>query len=258
MAAVRVPRATDVRHFSVDAPREGAALVDEPGALVEHARVPTRPSPLLRLAAGAALTSALVASTTAAQADPPPAPPPGAGWTRVHIVTPSPQVTLERRVGSLPGDPPPPPSGPYASSEPDWQRVCATPCDAAVALGGDYRIAGEGITTSSLFALHGPTTELRVDAGNHSVRRAGIYLVVIGAIAAAAGGIFLGVNAIGPSSSALGVGGYASIAGLAGGGALGITGIGLVVGGGTSVRDEARKDLARSAPPPGLHATFRF
>ncbi len=232
-----------------------------------------RPSPLCRVTASAAVAVALVASSPEALADPPstmgaplaaaassaPNPPAGAGWTRVHIVTQSPRVTLERRVGSLPGDPAPLPTGPYAGGEPDWQRVCATPCDTAVALGGDYRIAGEDVTTSSTFALHGPATELRVDAGAYPVRRAGVYLLVIGAIAATAGGIFLGVNALSPSSSALGVGGYASIAGLVGGGALGITGIGLVVGGGTSVRDETRKDLARVAPPaPGLNATFRF
>jgi hypothetical protein len=226
--------------------------------------------PFLRSAASVALAAALVAGSSAAHADPPyatappapvtgaPAPLAGSGWTRVHIVTQSPKVTLERRVGSLPSDPPPPPRGPYSDGEPEWQRVCVTPCDAAVALGGDYRINGDNVTTSSPFALHGPATELRVDAGTYSVRRAGVYLVVIGGIAALAGGIFLGVNALNPSSSALGVGGYASIAGLAGGGALGLLGVGLVVGGGTSVRDETRKDLARTAPPPGLNATFQF
>lgn len=221
-----------------------------------------RPSSLLRVATSVALAAALVASSSAALADPPPAPAPpppaGAGWTRVHIVTQSPRVTLERRVGSLPGDPPPPPRGPYADGEPQWERVCATPCDAAVALGGDYRVSGNDVTTSSAFALHGPATELRVDAGTYGVRRAGVYLVVIGAIAAVAGGIFLGVDAIKPSSTGLGVGDYASIGGLAGGGVLALTGVGLVVGGGTSVRDETRRDLARVAPPAGLHATFLF
>ncbi len=234
--------------------------------------MPKRPSrPLLRVAASVALAAALAAASPAL-ADPPssaaPAPvtasppaaaaPGGPGWARVHIVTQSPKVTLERRVGSLPTDPAPPPRPLYADGEPQWERVCATPCDTALALGGDYRVAGDDVTTSSPFALHGPATELRVDAGSYSVRRAGVYLLVIGGVAALAGGIFLGVNALNPSATALNVGGYASIAGVAGGGALGIVGIGLVVGGGTSVRDETRRDLARVAPPPGLHATFQF
>ena len=270
MAAVRVPTATDVRRCSRDAFARVHPLVDEAGALAEHARVPMRPSLLPRSLASLALAAALAASSPSALADPLYAPVPavqpvasgaqtgGPGWARVHIVTQSPKVTLERRVGSLPGDPPPLPRSPYSDGEPQWERVCATPCDTALALGGDYRINGEDVTTSSPFALHGPATELRVDAGTYGVRRAGIYLLVIGAISAVAGGIFLGVNAIKPSSSALGVGGDASIAALAGGGALAIAGVGLVVGGGTSVSDETRKDLARTAPPLGLNATFQF
>jgi hypothetical protein len=185
---------------------------------------------------------------------------PAPAWSRVHVVTQRPKVTLERRVGSLPTDKPSLPQSVY-SSAPVWEQVCAAPCDVAVQLGGEYRIAGEEVTASSGFPLHGPTTELLVDAGSYGVRRAGVWLVVVGFLAAAAGGIFLGVNAIpkaGQSTNVLNAGGIAALSVLAGGGTIGVVGIGLVVGGGTSVRDETRKDLARLGSPPALHATFLF
>ena len=236
------------------------ARVDEGGALVEHERVPSLPSSSAPLAA---LGAALLAASTPAHADPPPAAPPvvlappaapgpaGAAWTRVHIVATRPGVVLERRQGSLPTDRPLPPLGVYAG-EPVWEPVCTAPCDLAVQLGGEYRIAGEDVTKSSGFALHGPTTDLLVDAGAYPVRRAGVWLVVVGSIAAAAGAIFLGVNAVPKSGEAsadiLSPGGIASIAALAGGGTLGIVGIGLVIGGGTSVRDES-PPRPRVGPP---------
>jgi hypothetical protein len=238
--------------------------------------VTKRSSPPSRHAAVSTLAAAALATAaTTAQADPPPsmyaapppvaagAPPGTAAWTRVHIVTPTAGIALERRVGSLPTDPPPPPQSIYAGgAEPVWHAVCVAPCDAAVQLGGEYRIAGEGITASSGFALHGPTTELRVDAGSYSVRRAGVWLTVVGSIAAATGAIFMGVNAIQKSPNTpvnlLNPGGIAAIAAMAGGGTLALIGIGCIVGGGTSVRDEARRDLAQGPKPAGLHATFVF
>jgi hypothetical protein len=190
------------------------------------------------------------------RADPLPAAP-GVTWTRVHIVAKVPKVVLERRLGSLPTDPPMLKSV-YADPEADWRTVCAAPCDSPMQLGGEYRIAGEGITTSSSFALRGPATELDVDAGTRSVRRAGVYLTVLGFLGAAVGGIFLAVQAVKPSPNGLGASGYASITGLAVGGVVGFVGIGMTVGSGTSVRDETRRELARVAPPSTLHATFRF
>jgi hypothetical protein len=217
-------------------------------------------------ALSAILSVALAAASAPAAAEPlyasgAAAPSAAPAWTRVHIVTLAPTVVLERRLGSLPGDPGQLPRGPYSNGEPQWQPACTAPCDAAVPLGGDYRITGEGVTTSSSFALHGPTTQLRVDAGSHGLRRAGTYLAVIGFLGAIAGGIFLGVSAIHPAgqtSSGLGTGGYACIAALAGGGGIGLVGIGMIVGGGTSVQDENRHDLAHLAPPSALHATFRL
>jgi len=215
------------------------------------------------------------AAAPVALAPPAMAGPAGAAWTRVHIVATRPNVVLERRQGSLPTDRPLPPLSIYAG-EPAWDPVCTAPCDLAVQLGGEYRIAGEDVTKSSGFALHGPTTELLVDAGSYPMRRAGVWLIVVGSIAAAAGAIFLGVDAVPKSgqtsTSLLNPGGIASIAALAGGGTLGIVGIGLVIGGGTSVRDESRRELARLFPmgasppnpgsglssPTGVHATFAF
>jgi hypothetical protein len=250
------------RRYRADAKR--GQSVDEAWAPVEHDPVPK--SATARPALSAILSVALAAASSPAFADPlyssagTPAPA-AAAWTQVHIVTPAPGVVLERRLGSLPGDPAQLPRGPYSDGEPQWKPVCTAPCDTAVQLGGDYRIAGEGVTSSSSFALHGPTTQLRVAAGSHGLRRAGSYLAVIGFIGAIAGGIFLGVSAIHPAgqpSSGLGAGGYASIAGLAVGGTIGVVGVGMVIGGGTSVQDEGRHDLAHLAPPSALHATFRF
>jgi hypothetical protein len=214
----------------------------------------------------AILAVALALASGTAAADPlyaPVAPPPSAApaWSQVHIVSPARPVVLERRLGSLPGDAAPLPAGPYSNGEPQWQPVCTAPCDAAVQIGGEYRIAGEGVTTSSVFALHGPTTQLHVDPGSHALRRAGTYFAILGSIAAIAGGIFLAVASMhpnDPTSTGLGTGGYASIAVLAAGGGVGLIGVGMIVGGGTSVRDENRHDLALLPPPSGLHATFRF
>jgi hypothetical protein len=216
------------------------------------------------------IAAAILAASLSAGAQTPPVPPPppvnppaspanAAEWTRVHIVTQTPGVVLERRVGSLSTDPRPS----IYDSEPHWDRVCAAPCDAAAPLGAQYRIGGEGVTTSGPFALHGPSMELRVDGGSSTARRVGSYFAIIGFVAAAAGGAFLAVAALKPADSShpstgLGGGGIASIVALATGGVMGITGIGLIAGNGTSVRDESRKELARLAPPSILHATFRF
>jgi hypothetical protein len=185
----------------------------------------------------------------------------------VRIITKTPGVVLELREGSLPTDPSPLPKGPYASNDdPVWRSVCPAPCDTAVQLGGEYRIAGEGVTRSSPFALRGPSTELHVDAGSYSVRRAGGYLAVIGFVGALAGGIFLAVEAVRPSDTTHGLGtdGYAALGGAIAGGVVGLVGVGMIVGAGTSVRDETRRDLALGEPghppfvPRALHATFRF
>jgi hypothetical protein len=274
-------------------PCDLTARVDGGDPLVEHERVlPRSSSSVWRAALGAAL----VAASTRAYADPPPPPPAvpappavqgpdGAAWTRVHIVATRPNVVLERRQGSLPTDRPLPPLSVYAG-EPVWDPVCTAPCDLAVQLGGEYRIAGADVTKSSGFPLHGPTTDLLVDAGSYPMRRAGVWLVVVGSIAAAAGAIFLGVDAVPKSGQSstnlLNPGGIAAISALAGGGTLTIVGIGLVIGGGTTVRDESRRDLALLSPmgaspanpgglasepwtprsglpsPTGVHATFAF
>jgi hypothetical protein len=184
-------------------------------------------------------------------------PPPGVTYTRVHITANAPNVVLERRLGSLPTDPYMPKSV-YASPDFDWKPVCAAPCDAMMQLGGDYRIAGEGVTTSSNFALHGPTTDLQVEAGSYGRRRAGAWVAVIGFLTGAVGGIFLAVEAVRLPKQPLDTGGYVSIGALVGGVVVGSIGVGVGVAAGTSVRDETRKELARIAPPSVLNATYSF
>lgn len=191
--------------------------------------------------------------------NPPASPANAAAWTRVHIVTQTPGVVLERRIGSLATDPRPP----LWESEPRWERVCDAPCDAAAPVGAEFHIAGEGVTTSGPFALHGPSTELRVDGGSSTARRVGSWFTIVGFVAAATGGALLAVAALKPAdpkqpSTGLGAGGIASIVTLATGSVMGFTGIGLIAANGTNVRDESRKELARLAPPSILHATFAF
>ncbi len=178
-------------------------------------------------------------------------------WARVRIFSRDPKVTLERRVGSLPSDTPGGPRSPYDNNEFEWKVVCATPCNAALQVAGEYRVAGEGVTPSTGFAVHAQNTHLLVDPGSWQVRRAGVYLAVIGFVGAAAAGIFLGVEAERSSSGPAITG---SVAGLVSGGVIGITGLGLVMAGGTSVHDEAHRELALlpSPRPSMLHATFRF
>jgi hypothetical protein len=186
--------------------------------------------------------------------------------TQVHIVTEKAGVMLEWRAAlpRLPG-------GSRPAGEPQWVPLCLAPCDAALPLGGEYRIAGEGITTSSPFALHGPSIDVRVAAGSYAVRRAGVFLTFLGVLGAVGAGIFLAVDSVHPAEKpggGLGTAGRVSAGVLAGSGVAGILGLGLILGGGTSVRDEVRQSLALAAPqiasaaprpaPPGSWATLRF
>src|SRR6185436_6988511 len=91
------------------------------------------------------------------------------------------------------------PGGSRPAGEPQWVPLCLAPCDAALPLGGEYRIAGEGITTSSPFALHGPNIEVRVAAGSYAVRRAGVFLTFLGVLGAVGSGIFLAVDSVHPA-----------------------------------------------------------
>ena len=130
--------------------------------------------------------------------------PPVATWTRVRIVTQAPGVVLERRQGSLPTDPPPLLRGPYADAEPVWQPVCPAPCDTAVQLGGEYRIARRGrhhrrapspctarppssASTPARTACAAPASTSRSSASSGPL----------------AGGVFLAVEAVRPSADGL-------------------------------------------------------
>jgi len=187
-------------------------------------------------------------------------------------------VALERRIGSLdpvtaplrggtpaPGEAPPayrPPAsyGPYFES--DWESVCPTPCQKPVALGGEYRIGGEGITPSNSFQIHGPRTVLNVDPGSKSLRGLGTYMTVFGFLLAATGGIFLVMSLASTekeSESGDRLVTILSTTDLVAGSVIGLTGIGFMVGSGTTVRDEQGKEIAKvTRRPVTLNAVGRF
>lgn len=197
------------------------------------------------------------------------------GTTYVSIETDDPRVWLQRRIGSLearpegmatgdpkPGEAPPvvdPPKayGPYW--EPDWERICITPCHKPVASGGIYRIGGEGVTPSDGFRVDGPNTKLDVDAGSASTRNVGAYMTVFGFLLAATGGVFLVMSVVSTEKESEDEDKAVIIAGTAGliaGGVIGFTGMGLFIANGTTVRDGSGKELARG--PIGVRAYGSF
>ena len=233
------------------------------------------------LAGRALACAAFTAVTSAAHAQPAPAPAapaPSASAAWVGIATTSSHVALERRIGSLdpvtaplrggtpaPGEAPPayrPPAsyGPYFES--DWESVCPTPCQKPVALGGEYRIGGEGITPSNSFQIHGPRTVLNVDPGSKSLRGLGTYMTVFGFLLAATGGIFLVMSLASTekkSESGDRLVTILSTTDLVAGSVIGLTGIGFMVGSGTTVRDEQGKEIAKvTRRPVTLNAVGRF
>ena len=69
------------------------------------------------------------------------------------------------------------------------RRVCYTPCNQELALGVEYRIAGDGLRTSSPFFLDRDKPRIELDAGAASTRghHAGIALGAVGGGVAAVG-----------------------------------------------------------------------
>lgn len=200
----------------------------------------------------AAMTLATFGHASTAVADP--LPPPGP-TTFVRLSSADSRAVLERLVLPAnrlhsPWDPP---------EEPTWERVCAAPCGQAVPLQATYRVAGEGITPTSGFALHAPETSLTASTGSAGVRSAGIYCTVLGFLVAAAGGVFFAV-ALNLQNQDTGSGNktakIASGVAMGAGGGVGLLGVGLILGSGSSVRDEHQKSLG--FVPTGLHASFRF
>ena len=70
-----------------------------------------------------------------------------------------------------------------------WETVCYTPCNQELPLGVEYRIAGDGLRTSSPFFLDRDKPRIELDAGAATTRghHAGIALVAVGGGAAAVG-----------------------------------------------------------------------
>lgn len=225
---------------------------------------------------GSGLLATLVAtslvSTAHAQPAPPPTPPPASVASRgapatvvVSITTTKPNVMLERRIGSMvarppamrtgdpaPGDAPPayaPPNsyGPYWES--DWERVCRTPCHQPIAVAGEYRIAGDGITPSDSFPLKpGGRMIVDVDPGSSSLRGLGNYMAVFGFLLAGASAVFLVMSLSSNEKSSQDENHLSAVlsgVGLGTGALVGIVGLGFVAGTGTTVKDGAGKEIGR-------------
>jgi hypothetical protein len=104
---------------------------------------------------------------------------PADGMIPIHIITERP-VRLEKRAGS------------------GWELVCTSPCDTAVGVSPEYRIAGDGINPSEPFTLEGSHgyAKLKVDPGTPGGQTRGVW-TMIGSGAVLAGGvavIALGTN----------------------------------------------------------------
>jgi len=226
--------------------------------------VPHRPTRATFALALASLCAALsYAPSARAEPLPVPAPAPSEKNTRVRIVSPNPASTLERRIGSLATGPAVPESQ-YASAIPRWEQVCVVTCPEAIPIGGEYRIAGQGVTPSSSFALRAPSVELHVKPGSHTARRIGTAMAMVGVLAAAAGGVSL-LIALSASDSTTTTNNQPIIIGSAataiGGSVIGLVGLGIVLASGTTVRDEQGRELPAyqgSVSSVLFHATGYF
>ncbi|WP_394840962.1 hypothetical protein LZC95_28285 [Pendulispora brunnea] len=142
-----------------------------------------------------------------------------------------------------------------------YEPLCTAPCTASADPNGIYRIAGEGITPSSVFRLPGRThADLRVRAGSSSKRWWGWVSTYVGAALAVGGGTFLLLDAISPqtnydvktgeetrSTTFRDIG----IIGLVSGAPFLILGIVMVATSGTDVTTASGEMLARRSPRPG-------
>lgn len=84
----------------------------------------------------------------------------------------------------------------------NWVRVCSSPCDREVAAGPEYRIAGEGIRGSHVFALEGARVTLTADVATKAKFKTGIVLEIVGVSSLLAGGTLI---AAGQPTGELGV-----------------------------------------------------
>jgi hypothetical protein len=148
-------------------------------------------------------------------------PAPGGGTVVVHLEGPRP-VVLETRG---PGD--------------RWKSVCTMPCDVSVPLDGEYRIAGDGMRATQPLMLAGTPGQrlvLRVtDVGSKSGYTGGVVLVAAGPALIVSGLVVLITGALGNCPTISDGPGFCDRHSYAGeeaaGVAVGVAGIGVLVGG---------------------------
>ncbi len=83
----------------------------------------------------------------------------------------------------------------------NWVRVCSSPCDREVAAGTDYRIAGDGISGSKVFALEGARVTLTADVATKAKFKTGFVLEIVAASALVTGAAFTAAGTPGPKGS---------------------------------------------------------
>jgi hypothetical protein len=178
----------------------------------------------------------------------------------VHIEADDPRSTLQRRAGTstvvvATG------RGTAVGQGEAWEDLCVAPCDLRVPKNQTVRIAGDGITPSGNFVLQ-RDAKLDVKTGSAGLRVGGFWLTGLGLTAAVLGGTFLALDTrrtevdsdgnvtkgepmIDPGIN------YA----LLGGGVLAIAGgIAMIIGSGTTVRDDRGTSIGSS----GRRAAFTF
>jgi hypothetical protein len=99
------------------------------------------------------------------------APAPAAEGVLVHIATPS-EVNLEAPRGA------------------DWVPICTSPCDHLVRPGDAFRVSGDDVPTSGVFAIKpAPRVTLTVDPSTKQSRVGGVIFVVAGTAGFVPGGV---------------------------------------------------------------------
>jgi len=154
---------------------------------------------------------------------------------------------------------------------PTWVDVCTAPCESRVPR-GSYRIGGDGVRPSHLFALDadgGDHVLLQVEKAGQTAHTTGIVLVVLGSVSFVAGGVLTFIGLLQQAFSAMfcfsppcaSSGGDGALAGGAASMTLGamLTIVGAVmVGENGSSTVEQTVEPPASSPPPSVSALPRL
>lgn len=76
-----------------------------------------------------------------------------------------------------------------AEGSKEWKPICTGPCTTTLFPGAQYRVSGEGITTSKTFTVDAAPNplQLRADAGSSGARTTGVVLAYAGGAGMVAG-----------------------------------------------------------------------